>query len=358
VTSATSEAGYGNYPEYLKALEEARIPVHLLDSLFKRDLACNLSVVEGLSRRLTLDDVDVIHAHAATPALVGLLLAARMPRPTPVVQTMHGWGIQKSPAQAASDIAVMRALDAVVTTSEASKRHLVSMGVPRERIHVIPCGLAPDPPARVADEVSTALMQAREGGAQVILCIGSVTANKNQKLLVESLPAVLRHRPVFCAFIGEGAAIGELSGLARDLQLSSAVRFFGHRPDAASYLSDADVLVLPSRSEGQGLAVLEAFRAGVIVVASDAPALEELVSGPEFGVTFASESREGLAAAIERATGMPAAERASIVSRARERFAPRFTVGVMNQAHGALYRSAIEDRLRHADRAHRRRLGG
>jgi glycosyltransferase involved in cell wall biosynthesis len=344
VTSANGEDGYENYPEYLAALRDAGISLHLLDSLFKRDLARNLSVVADLTHTLQLGEVSLIHAHASTPALIGLLLASRAARPTPVVQTMHGWGIRKSPEQEAVDLAVLGLLDAVVTTSEASSRLLTDMGLPAGRIHVIPCGLAARPPMPAADEVAQELQLARARGARVVLCIGSVTTNKNQQLLLEALPAVTQGQPVLCAFVGEGPGIAELSRRAQELSIGSSVRFFGHQPNAASYLTAADLLVVPSRSEGQGLVVLEAFRAGVLVVVSDIPALQELVSAPDLGVTFASGSSQALAAAINRALELPVSEREMIAGRARKRFADRFTTDAMRESHTELYRTVLASR--------------
>lgn len=106
----------------------------------------------------------------------------------------------------------------------------------------------------------------------------------------------------------------------------------------------ADLLVLPSRSEGQGLVVLEAFRAGVPVVVSDAPALVELVSGPDLGVTFESNSADALAAAIRRVVGLPASRRESITASARKRFLLRYTTATMHTSHEALYRDVLADR--------------
>lgn len=349
VASASPEGGYQNYPEYVATLRAAGISVHLLDSLFARDSARNLSVAAALSGILPARDVSVVHAHASTPARIGCRFAADASSRPPVLQTMHGWGTRKSPEQAVADLATMGQLDAIVTTSDASSRQLAGMGLAAKRMAVIPCGLAATAPAAAADEdeVSRALHVARERGAYVLLCIGSVTRNKNQALLLDALPALLRAQPeqtLFCAVIGEGVEMAKLSRRARDLQIGDCVRFYGHRANAASYLPDADLLVLPSRSEGQGLVVLEAFRAGTLVAVSDAPALTELVSGSERGVTFASDSAEALAGAIRRARALSISEREKITASARTYFRSRFTTQAMHESHEALYRSLLADR--------------
>ena len=341
VTSAVGRDGYENYPEYVRELRQAGVAVYLIDSLFTRDQERHLVVAEALSRLLPPGDVSLVHAHAATPALIGLLFASRAPRPTPVVQTMHGWGHRKSPAQATRDVAVMRLLDAIITTSESSARQLIDLGLAAGMIDVIPCGLAADLPAPVSDDASTELRDARGRGMRTVLCVGSVTSNKNQRLLVEALPEI--GQPALCAFVGEGDS-ADLEERSRELHVADRVRFFGHRPNAAAYLADTDLLVLPSRSEGQGLVVLEAFRAGVLVVASDAPALQEIVSEPDFGFVFRSDSISGLAAAVDRALAITESQRQEIAIRARRRFMRTFSIEAMHGAHLTRYGSVLANR--------------
>jgi glycosyltransferase involved in cell wall biosynthesis len=73
----------------------------------------------------------------------------------------------------------------------------------------------------------------------------------------------------------------DVASLAAEAGISSRVRVLGRLPDddLAVVLHRAAVLVAPSRSEGFGLPVLEAMAAGVPVVSSDAPALEEVGGG-------------------------------------------------------------------------------
>src|SRR5262249_23192285 len=151
------------------------------------------------------------------------------------------------------------------------------------------------------DDVTADLDAVRARGARTIVCIGSITENKNQRALVEALSDVTPHARIWCAFIGEGERplIADLERLAIERGVAEVVRFYGHRPDAAAYLSRADLLVLPSRLEGQGLAVLEAFRAGVLTVVSDTPALTELVTHAETGLA-ARATDAGDAAALAR----------------------------------------------------------
>src|SRR4051812_22905351 len=67
---ARGELGYDNYPEYLGRLELAGLQVHRLDSTFKRDLTKNLAAVQDLLSSGAVENLDLVHAHAAIPSFV------------------------------------------------------------------------------------------------------------------------------------------------------------------------------------------------------------------------------------------------------------------------------------------------
>jgi glycosyltransferase involved in cell wall biosynthesis len=341
VASEHAVAGYGNYAEYLERLRASGVELVLADSLFTRDLRLNLEVVDRLRSMTPFSgslDVDVIHAHAAVPALIGRLLAGHSSRRIPIVQTQHGWGITKTAEQAAMDLAILRDVDRVVTTSRATRDLLVSLGTPRGTLTVIPCGIPADPPINPVEEARRVLDPFWSRAARLIACVGSVNENKNQRLIVEALPA-LADLDVAAVFIGEGGEA--LAERARELGVEDRVVACGYQPRAAEWLPLCDVVVAPSRTEGQGLIVLEAFRAGVPVVASSIPAFTELVDDGRTGLLFESGSVEGLVQAIRRAVSLPAADRSALVGRAKDVFLEGFTHDGMVSRHEQLYRGLL-----------------
>ncbi len=339
VTSRTPAPGYGNYPEYVTRLRGSGVRLLQIDSTFTRDFAANLAVVRTLRDVLDLGTIGVIHAHAGTPALIALVLASRAPQRIPVIQTMHGWGTNKSPEQASRDLALMRELDAVVTTSVTSARWLASQGIADRLLETIPCGLDPEVPSGGAARPFADVAAAHEAGAAIVACIGSVTAQKNQALLVDAMPRLIPQldRPVVAVFVGEGAIIPHLQTRAADLGIGDQCWFVGYRTEAAAVLGMADALVLPSRGEGQGLAVLEAFRANVPAVVSDTPALLELVQDGMTGYVFQSESADALAERLAHVLRAKQQEIDVITAQAHARFMVRFTSDAMQAAHAALY---------------------
>jgi len=308
-------------------------------------IAVGVRLGEGTTRGYTLLEPPrprqkLIHAHAGTPAVIALAIAARARPRIPVVQTMHGWGSNKTPEQAARDLAVLQEVDAVVTTSHASARWLQEQGIEARLLTTIPCGLDAAPPAGDPVARFPEVAAAKAAGAAVVVCIGTVSAHKNQARLVEAWPLVRDRidRALVCVFAGEGPLIPDLERRARQLGVADECRFLGYQPSAALLLALADLLVLPSRGEGQGLAVLEAFRAGVPAVVSDVPALVELVLDGTTGYVARGDTAAALADGIVRALGATAEKRHAITAEAHAQFASHFTTRAMLEAHDALYR--------------------
>jgi glycosyltransferase involved in cell wall biosynthesis len=332
VTSRTGQGAFDNYPDYLHRLSSAGVTLHTCDSLFTRQRTLNMRVVKMLSRSVDVTAVDIIHAHAAVPVFVGEQFAAGARRRIGMIQTQHGWGINKTPQQAAFDIDMLGRVDRIVTTSRATGDQLAALGAPRKSMTVIPCGLPAsdpgDPPAAKAVETR------RRNGSRIVGCIGSVTANKNQRLLLEAL-RLLEDPAVSVAFLGEGS--DALQEEARVLGVEDRVITCGYQPHASRWLPLFDLLVVPSRTEGQGLVVLEAFRARVPVVASDIPALAELIDNGRHGFLFKGGNSLALATAIRHTLSQTAAEREAMLVAAKTRFEADFTIDRMVRRHEELY---------------------
>ena len=161
------------------------------------------------------------------------------------------------------------ALDAVVVPSTAMRQRLESYGV-TSPLHVLPTGI---PLARFAGGNGPAF-RARNGiplGRPVALFVGRVAHEKNIGFLIEALVHARRLNPeVLLVVAGEGPAMADLQAQVRTLGLHGAVRFIGYldrQRDLPDCYAAADVFVFASRTETQGLVLLEAMAAGLPVIA-------------------------------------------------------------------------------------------
>ena len=338
VSSATGDGTYGNYPHYLERLQAQGVPVMLEDSLFKRDPALNQRVVDRLLGVRDPETVDVVHAHAATPARAALQFAARGNDYAAVIQTQHGWGTNKTAQQTRDDLAVLQRVARVVATSPATSAFLAQRGIDAPHVVTIPCGLPAAVPPVPAHAIRERLVSLRQRHHRIVGCVGTVTANKNQQAVIDALEYLALDK-VTIVFIGEGSE-GLLEG-ARALGVQNRVLAPGYLPDADGLMSLFDLLVVPSRTEGQGLVVLEAFRAGVPVLASDIPAFQTLVVQNRTGWRFTLDDPPALARALQCSLLTSADERARITAAARRVFQEAFTADVMVEQHEQLYSSLM-----------------
>jgi glycosyltransferase involved in cell wall biosynthesis len=277
-TSRTAGPCSGNFPAYLDELREEGVALVVTDSLFHRDFDANLAVARRVGGLYGAGlEPDVIHTHAAVPTFIGRLFLGSRSASSPIVQTMHGWGVSKTVSQAAWDIALMNLADRVAVPSAHSAELLASRGLPWAKLTVVPYGTRPASPDPDQEDRETieAMRDAGQRGRLVLACVGTIGPRKNQRLLVEALARLSGRPAVHAVFIGDGDG-SELRRLIADADLSD-VHVRGYSAAGRRLAAAADALVLPSRSEGQPLAILEAFQDGTIVIASDIPELRELV---------------------------------------------------------------------------------
>ncbi|MEV5013085.1 glycosyltransferase family 4 protein [Streptomyces sp. NPDC053780] len=179
----------------------------------------------------------------------------------------------------ARERAVLRAVPAVVATSDWAVRRLVSHhGLDPGRVHVAAPGADIAPLAPGTDGVSR------------LVCVATVTPRKGQHRLVEALAAV-SDLPWSCVCVGGLGHDPEYVEHLRDLVarhgLTDRLVLAGPRSGAeldATYAT-ADLMVLTSYAETYGMAVTEALARGIPVLATDVGGLPEAVGrAPDGGV--------------------------------------------------------------------------
>jgi glycosyltransferase involved in cell wall biosynthesis len=103
----------------------------------------------------------------------------------------------------------------------------------------------------------------------VIGCVGRLAEVKGQDRLIEAFAAAFAGEPgVVLQLVGDGPSRESLEALVQRLGLAGRVVFMGFRADARALMGAMDLVVLPSRSEGLSVALLEAMAEGVPVAAT------------------------------------------------------------------------------------------
>ncbi len=253
----------------------------------------NLVALLRLKRLLHREEFALVHTH--TPVASALLrIAARWTRTRPVIYTAHGFHFCKGcPALNwllfyPSERLLARWTDALVTINAEdyarAKRFPVrtrlgawlipGIGVDLSRFEK-PDGHAP---SAIRKELGLPL------DSLLLLCVGELNANKNQRQLVEALAELKADFPqVQLVLAGEGPKADELRALAATLGVSDRVHLLGYRDDVPRLMQSADLFVFASKREGLPVAVMEAMASGLPIVATKVRGNRDLVVECETG---------------------------------------------------------------------------
>jgi glycosyltransferase involved in cell wall biosynthesis len=228
-------------------------------------------------------------------------LAARLrPRgrfsPRLVTLLHHLSASERTGISAAARLVVERSLllasDRVIVTSETTKRAATSAGVPEDRAIVVRPGRdrlggRDKPPDRREEPVR-------------LLFLGALTPRKDPLLLLDAFAAVAPHATLTLAGPADRDPLHAARVLAAASRHGDRVRVTGavSDDDLVRLLDTHDVLVLPSRYEGFGMALAEAVSFGLAIVSTHAGAIPEVVRHGEEALLVAPGDARALAAAL------------------------------------------------------------
>ncbi|GII78704.1 hypothetical protein Sru01_36860 [Sphaerisporangium rufum] len=263
--------------------------------LTARPRALRLALLPGVVRRLR---PDVVNCHSPLPAVVlrlGLPPGRRRP---PLVSTVHLVTHRRSVLLA--DRATRRLDDHTVAVSEeiarcATARRRRGVSVRRHGVDLAAQRRHAAEAAVIRKELDV------PDGACLVAHVANFHPVKDHATLVEAAARVTAADPrALFLLAGTGPLLPRISGRVAALGLDR-VRLLGLVPDAARLVAAADLLVLSSCSEGLPVVVMEAFAAGVPVVATRVGGLPDLVTDGENGLLVPPGDPGALAGAVLRA---------------------------------------------------------
>jgi glycosyltransferase involved in cell wall biosynthesis len=241
----------------------------------------------------------LIHAHTAFPDGYAAMILSRFLN-IPFIVTIHGRDlqdtIQRSASCRKSILEVLRSAAAVVNVSSKLAGLCRLYTGESNRIKVVGNGIEPS-------DLYTGHSQLHRvyDGQRVILSVGSLRKTKGHDLTLHALKAL---KPEFnnirLLIIGGGEERNTLLKLAKELAIDDSVEFIPPLPHhkVMEYMSISDLFVLPSWSEGFGIAYLEAMAHGKPVIGVKGQGVEDFVSNGDNGLLVDKFDVEGLAGAM------------------------------------------------------------
>jgi len=277
-----------------RALYVPRVARSLSAALYAASVA-----PEVLRRR---GQVDIVLGTWAYPDGCAAVVLAGLVR-VPAVVKLHGSDLNVN-ARMRGPRAQLRALlpraARVVAVSNALAGEAKALGVPADRIRVVPNGVDETrffPADRAAARAELGL----DAGRRLLLYVGNLKESKGVLDLAEAFGRVAAARgDADLVVVGDGEAREQMPGVDR-------MRLVGARPheEVARWMAAADLLVLPSWNEGMPNAVIEALACGRRVVATAVGGVPDLLASPLLGDLVPPRRPAELAAALIRALDRP-----------------------------------------------------
>lgn len=290
--------------------------------------------VAGLARafRFIKGRTDLLISQSVSAQFVGSVIArvARVPHVT-IDQTPPGIRFRRY--QDVLFRVAVRDARAVICVSSAQIPQLVSLGVRRERIVIIPNGVEEGVPARSRSEVRAELGFTRDDFIAVL--VAALRPQKEAHVFVEGVALAHDRDPrVKGVVAGGGPEFERVSAAAA--AAPGSVKLLGPRLDVPDLMRASDCVCLTSASEGLPLVLLEAMALGRAVVASDVPGITDAVVDGETAILFPRGEPACFAEALLALSADPARS-AALGDTGYARYRERFTSTRMTEKYAEVF---------------------
>jgi len=327
LVSADAEPPFQSDPRLVDELRALGVQVETAGDFFHRTVHGLMDAARQVGRLTGVWHPWLAHAHTAIAAAVARIAGAHV-----VVGTCHGVAQGRPEAMDLQDALAWQVCGAVTSPSRHWAARLTD-GFAVDAPLVMPIGLNLGTyPPRVRPR--------REDASPIrLVTVAEQTRRKGLDVLIDAMPLVWRSQPgIECHFFGEGDESDNLRAQAARIDGASArIVFHGHQPRPYDRLGEFDLFVLPTRSDNQPIAAIEAMLAGLPAVVTDVGGLGELVRDGGCGWVVPPDDPAALASALDEAVTAGPTARAALGA-SGEAFARRqFDVDAAEAAMRELY---------------------
>ncbi len=306
----------------------------------KYDTPHLLAALLEVMRLLRSSNVDVICCHGYKANTLGVLAARRVG--IPVVSVSRGWTAENFRVRLYEklDRFALRWMDRVVCVSQGQAAKVHKAGVAKQRTTVIRNAIRSNRFAnRQQQDRDRVRRFLRDKTDMIVGAVGRLSPEKGFGVLVESAAEVARTGlSVGFVLFGEGPLRNALASQIKARKLDRTFVLAGFCPDLDRYLPHLDLVVLPSFTEGLPNAVLEAFGAGVPVVATAVGGTPEVVEDGVSGYLVPPGDSGALAQRIADVLSDDVRRR-EMGLRGRERVREQFSFALQAQSYQRLFDS-------------------
>jgi glycosyltransferase involved in cell wall biosynthesis len=283
-----------------KALD-SNIQVDLIDERFRFDVR----VVEELKRVVEHKKPDVIQTHNVKSHFIMRL--SGLWRDIPWIAFHHGYTTTdfKMRAYNQLDRWSLRKAHRVVTMNKIFAEQLMQAGASRKGTRILHNAIDVESILNVNLEEAIKLKTRLgiEEEERVIIAIGRLSQEKGQVDLVRAFATLLQQQAKLqtkLVIVGEGPEREKLEQEINSLKIKEDVVFAGQVSNVKPFYAIADLMVLPSHSEGSPNVLLEAMAANVPVVTTSVGGVPEIATDKENALFVEARNSKALAQAISQ----------------------------------------------------------
>ena len=242
---------------------------------------------------------DIIHAHSTKAG--GICRIGTIKTQASIVYTPNGIYSMNMTSNAVLRRAIQfvecrlaKQSDAIVAVSPEEQQHMVRIGLPADRIHMVPNGLRPISwPSRASVRMQLGIPE-----DQLLFgFLGRLVAQKNPQLLLRAFAIVKDIPAIRLVIVGVGDLESDCRQLARELKIEDQIYWLGYRT-APEAMPAFDVFMMPSRYEGMPYVMMEALSLGLPVVATPVGGTSLAIQNDENGFIVPFDSPEAMANAM------------------------------------------------------------
>lgn len=253
----------------------------------------SIKSLRRLESLVATEKIEILHSHGTVAGMYAKVLKKRNPH-IKLIHTVHGYHYLYSPSPFKREIvkliehALVNYPDMYVLLTD----YEISLGLKNKiiidnRTFKIPCGIEVEEYSKMNRDPIIARNLGIKFDNFIIGNISRFDVQKNQKLLIEILPEIIKTIPeVQLLLVGEGKLRDLCERLATKIGVSEKVIFAGARMDVKNIFPLIDIFVFPSKWEGLSLTLMESMAAGSCIVASDIPPNRELIDENQNGILF------------------------------------------------------------------------
>lgn len=234
---------------------------------------------------------DIVHTHLFVGDTWGRLAAvlARVPL---IICTEHNMNMDEGFLKRQLKLVLSFFTDKIFAVSKAVKMHSIKKDkISAKKIQVIYNGI--DINKFKQSEFKFNLQN------PVITCVGRLEEQKGQRYLIATMPEVIKKYPTACLWlVGSGSQQVVLENQIKNLNLNNNVSLIPATETVSDILNKTDIFVFPSLWEGLGIVLLEALASFKPVVASQIPAVDEIIMHNKTGLLAIPKDSHDLAQKI------------------------------------------------------------